>query len=420
MEFVLLAIIILLPIVTVYQWVKLRKLKKLLNTSTPSLSSSAINIDDIKIPEYRFLSSKKYKAQWDKIKTQQKDLKQSKGAVIIGANWVVGLDKKADKEGEKLISQTSDLMLLAFDSKCDEIISNVSFRNKELSENKIKKAFLDVNKNSSTIALSISDKYLKLKLSELKVAFGYEQKLQQEKEQQRAIQEQMAQERREQAAINRAKEKALREEKQAQKDKLEKEKEIAAIKKQLAKDKENAELQAQIARLQAELERSIQIIEDSKRAISMAEQTKMGTVYVISNIGSFGNKVYKIGMTRRLEPMERVKELGDASVPFPFDVHAFIRTEDAPALENALHKAFANNQVNRVNARKEFFEIEKLDDVMNQVKKLDKNAEVYQFSLLAEAAEYYQSLEMKKNNQYSDVEETDEDETYFADQDGNQ
>ena len=97
--------------------------------------------------------------------------------------------------------------------------------------------------------------------------------------------------------------------------------------------------------------------EKNQRALSMAQQTKRGNVYVISNIGSFGENVYKVGMTRRLEPMDRVRELGDASVPFPFDVHAIIESDDAPALENTLHKALALMQVNKVNPRKEFFRV---------------------------------------------------------------
>lgn len=93
----------------------------------------------------------------------------------------------------------------------------------------------------------------------------------------------------------------------------------------------------------------------SQRALSMGQQTKAGHVYVISNVGSFGENVYKVGMTRRLEPLDRIAELGDASVPFPFDVHAMLYSEDAPALERRLHRKLLLNQVNKVNPRKEFF-----------------------------------------------------------------
>lgn len=107
----------------------------------------------------------------------------------------------------------------------------------------------------------------------------------------------------------------------------------------------------------ADLERRIKEAEEKKRALSMAQQTRAGNVYVISNRGSFGPDVFKIGMTRRLEPMDRVKELGDASVPFPFDVHMMIGCQNAPTLESSLHKRFSKQRLNKVNFRKEFFRL---------------------------------------------------------------
>ena len=121
------------------------------------------------------------------------------------------------------------------------------------------------------------------------------------------------------------------------------------------KRRELAEEQTQerILKLQGQIEKLEKALNDAKelreRAISMAQQTKSGYVYIISNIGSFGKNVYKIGMTRRLDPMERVMELSNASVPFPFDVHAFIFSEDAPALEADLHRIFDDKKVNSIN-----------------------------------------------------------------------
>ncbi len=132
------------------------------------------------------------------------------------------------------------------------------------------------------------------------------------------------------------------------------EQERAAIKAALDKalsetrDQHSAEIQRLRARL-TEAE------EKSQRAMSQAQMTKAGHVYVISNLGSLGEGVYKIGMTRRLEPMERIKELGDASVPFPFDVHRMISCDDAPTLENALHRTLHKHRLNKLKPRKEFF-----------------------------------------------------------------
>lgn len=143
-------------------------------------------------------------------------------------------------------------------------------------------------------------------------------------------------------------------------------------------------LQKKIALLGSELE---QAHAKSERAKSMAQQTKAGHVYIISNHGSFGENIYKIGMTRRLEPIDRVKELGDASVPFLFDVHAMIYSDDAPALENSLHKEFDFNRVNLVNSRKEFFNVT-LDEIETQVKKISPHAK---FVVTAEARQYKES-----------------------------
>ena len=124
-----------------------------------------------------------------------------------------------------------------------------------------------------------------------------------------------------------------------------------------------------------------------------AANARAGYVYIISNVGSFGENVYKIGMTRRLEPMDRVDELGDASVPFNFDVHAMIFSDDAPSLEAALHKAFEDRKVNMINTRREFFNVT-LDEIEEVVKKnYDKTVE---FTRLAPAEQNRESLKNKE------------------------
>ena len=133
-------------------------------------------------------------------------------------------------------------------------------------------------------------------------------------------------------------------------------------------------------------------VENNKRAKSMAEQTRAGHVYVLSNIGSFGDEMIKIGMTRRLEPNERVKELGDASVPFRFDTHAMIYTEDAPKMEKELHRVFDSKRVNLINRRKEFFFVS-LEEVRKAILKLDPNAS---FVSNREAREYMETLSIRK------------------------
>lgn len=130
-----------------------------------------------------------------------------------------------------------------------------------------------------------------------------------------------------------------------------------------------------------------------QRTMSMAQQTKAGHIYVISNIGSFGRDVFKVGMTRRLEPMDRVRELGDASVPFGFDVHAMISSDDAPALEAALHRELNDYRVNKVNLRKEYFRTD-INQIINAV--ATHHGEV-QYQIDPEALEYFESLESSED-----------------------
>lgn len=167
-------------------------------------------------------------------------------------------------------------------------------------------------------------------------------------------------EREAQREYERAIKKALKEEKKAQEALEKKKKELAE---EQAQEK-ILKLQEQIQGLEKAL---VEARELRERAMSMAQQTKIGYVYVISNIGSFGKDVYKIGMTRRLDPMERILELSNASVPFPFDVHTFIYSEDAPALEADLHRRFDAKKVNSINYRKEYFHVT-LDEIKAALK----------------------------------------------------
>lgn len=170
--------------------------------------------------------------------------------------------------------------------------------------------------------------------------------------------------REEEKALRELKKEAERAEKDAAKAQAAIEKNEAALSKAKT-SKQIEKLKAQIEELKVALQRAE---ERRERAISMAQQTRCGYVYVISNIGSFGEGIYKIGMTRRIDPMMRVRELGDASVPFPFDVHAMIYTEDAPGLESHLHKVFDLYKLNTLNWRKEYFRVP-LDEIRKEVEK---------------------------------------------------
>jgi chromosome segregation ATPase len=330
-------------------------------------------------PIYSFEKSDEYRAEQNKIIELQKQMISSETAAICRTNWTIdGSEAKGKASTKRYIKLT----LRAFNGECDSLIAKVKWNNVNQMKERINKSFETINKIGESQTVTIQSDYLDLKIKELVLEHEYQQKKQQEKEQLRAAQEEMREE-----------EKARREFEQAQKDA---EKEETNYQKALDKARKEIEqatgekqntLQAQIEQLEIELKEAK---EKKERAISMAQQTKRGHVYIISNIGSFGEHVYKIGMTRRLEPLDRVKELGDASVPFHFDIHAMIFSDEAPSLENELHKAFAHKKVNMVNYRKEFFKVT-LEEIEQKSKEIGLSTE---FMRMPEANEYKETLAM--------------------------
>ena len=260
-----------------------------------------------------------------------------------------------------MTTQMSKLILRAFNGECDATIANVRWNNIGNMEARIGKAFEAINKLGSLNNITITKEYSDLKLQELRLEFELEEKLYQEKEEQRKIREQMREEEKAQREIEIAR-------KEAEEDEERNEKAIQKAKADIEKAKgdELELLTEKIKRLEENLQKAHELKE---RAISRAQLTKSGHVYIISNIGSFGDTVYKIGMTRRLEPTDRIDELGDASVPFDFDVHGLIYSENAPELENILHKKLDSKRVNLVNRRAEFFNttIDEIDAFVNEL-----------------------------------------------------
>lgn len=273
----------------------------------------------------------------------------------------------------------------AFNGKVDSILSTVKTTNIGILEKKIQDAYTLVNMLGAAFrSTRITPEYFKERMSELRWAAAVIALKDKQREEQRAIKEQI----REEERARREYERAIRDA----------EKQEAAIKKAIEKataqlSKANEEQRSQYEAQLLELQTQLAVAEArNQRALSMAQQTRSGHVYIISNIGSFGDDVYKIGMTRRLEPLDRVRELGDASVPFPFDVHAMIFSEDAPALETELHKLFARNQINKVNPRKEFFRLS-IAEIREYIDKKDMQI---QWTMTAEAAQYRETLALEK------------------------
>lgn len=333
-------------------------------------------------PQFDFASSLDYKEELAKIRKIQKDLIKNNAAVSGNMGWTVN---GSVAKGKKMVSDTQKLLLRAFNNECDDLVTKVKYTNFDASLNRMYKSSEAISKLGGIMSISITQRYLDTKTKELRLAFEYQLKKQQEKEELQAARA----EQKEQAKV----EKELAEErKKLDKEQTHYQTAFEKIQQQLKSDPNNAEL----LQKENEIKQHLSDVEHALRDVDYrAANIKAGYVYIISNIGAFGNDVYKIGMTRRLEPMDRIYELGSASVPFNFDVHAMIFSDNAPALEAALHRAFENRKLNMVNQRREFFRVT-LDEIKEVVKNnFDKTVE---FTDIPNAEQYRVSQKMRNES----------------------
>ncbi|HLP97814.1 MAG TPA: DUF4041 domain-containing protein [Sideroxyarcus sp.] len=276
----------------------------------------------------------------------------------------------------------------AFNGKVDSILSRSKADNHGKLEQEIRDAFSLVNYNGTAFRnAKITDQYLTTRLNELKWAATAHALKDEEREEQRRLRDQIREEEKARREFERAIKDAAKEEDAIKKAMEKVQQQVAA-----ANEAQRAEFETKLHELEAKLKAAE---EKNQRALSMAQQTRTGHVYVISNIGSFGEDVFKIGMTRRLEPNDRIRELGDASVPFEFDVHAMIYSEDAPTLERKLHRHFLRQQINKVNPRKEFFRLG-LADIRREVESFGV---LTHWTMTAEAQHYRESLRIEQQIQ---------------------
>lgn len=383
--------------------------------------------------KYNFQEVQRYKEQLDNIRSQQKEIIKSKKAAVCDTQWSV---EGSIEKGKRMTNDFIKLVLRAFNGECDASVAKVKYSNVKVMENRIRKTYDDLNKLSETTRCKITSDFLDLKLQELWLTYEYQERKHQEQEEQRIIREQMREEEKALREIETARQDAEKEEHRYQKalEKARRDLEIVTEKAQepllnqieelqrhleteankedyyqealekARRDLETVTGQAQEILLNQieELQKRLTEAEANKeRAISQAQLTKFGHVYIISNIGSFGENIYKIGMTRRLEPMDRVKELGGASVPFPFDVHAMIFCENAPELESRLHRYLSDRRMNKENTRKEFFQVS-LDEVVKTVREIDRELKICKSEIvvtkIAEASDYRKTLARERQS----------------------
>lgn len=335
------------------------------------------------MPAYLYETSARFAEEIRRIRGKQKDLIKNKAAITCPASVTITANNRRDK---KILDGQIKLMLAAYNINCDLLIGKVTPANYTNMLKHIEKLAETLEKSAATLHCGFNIEYVKLKYRECTLQYQYKLKKEEEKEEKRLVREQMREE-----------QKAIREYKRAMAQAEEEERLykdlLAKVQEQLkiATEKERAIAVERIA----ELENLLAVAQaKGQRAKSMAEQTRRGYVYILSNIGSFGENIYKIGLTRRIDPELRVKELGDASVPFKFDVHAMFYAEDAPAIEAALHREFKRHRVNAVNFRKEFFRVD-LESIKSAVEKIAGGKADFKMTALAE--EYYDSRRLQSS-----------------------
>jgi hypothetical protein len=350
------------------------------------LSELEENYDMIEVglykPSFDFGTSEECKNKLVELYQKQKEMIKAKAAASCSVKWSVGNSRV---EGRRMTKRNIDLTLRAFNGECEAGIANVKWNNFDKLQKKIEKAYSDINKFNEPNKIVINKAFKDLRLEQLRVKYQELELRHKEKEEYRVQME----EQRELEKVQKEIEKKIAE---AAKEEERDRKALEDAKRALESTygKENEELQNKIKELE---ERIAHDLAEKERAMSMAQQTKRGCVYIISNIGAFGDNIFKIGLTRRLVPEERIQELSGAAVPFEYDIHAMIRSEDAPALETELHHFFADKRVNLVNGRKEFFNIS-LEDINNWAKKSGKKIDW--LNTMPEARSYRETLSIRE------------------------
>ena len=317
-------------------------------------------------------------------------------------------DKYKDRYTTKANITIYRLMVIALSAELQNVLNNIGFGKLDDALADIKtitnKYYAIATDGNQSIAPTVKkfigelDYYFQ---EAVKIEYEYYVQKERAREEQRAIREQMRQEAEERRELE-------RQQKQIEKEESKFHDQISQLTQQVevsVDDEKTALLKARIE----ELQKQLAAVSEQKEKIVELQNGKAGNVYVISNIGSFGEGVFKIGMTRRLEPMERVHELGSASVPFPFDVHSMIFSDDAVSLETKLHHILNDQRVNKVNLRKEFFRVS-LDDLEKLVAEIAPTAE-FKRTVLAE--QYRQSLSITHVSDDTDTEISDDEEDYM-------
>lgn len=390
------------------------KLSKNIKTQTNKLNRSK---ELVKAINYTFEKYLNYEPSLETIKLPENDLsalEEISPSIMLKLHCMDVKDlRKAFRENDKQINSLLEkyssryttkanqaiykLMVIALRAELQNILYNLKYEKLDNSIKDVKtvtQKYLKIAGDGNQSIAGTLTKFIGeieyLFINAVKIEYNYYVKKEQARQEQLAIREQMRQEAEERKALEAERKKVEQEETKYQT-------EIEKLKEQLAaaKDEELKGLNARILELQSQLAEVVV----KKEEISNLANGKAGNVYIISNLGSFGKNVFKIGMTRRLNPQDRVNELGDASVPFKFDVHSFIFSDDAVGLESKLHQILNEKRVNKVNMRKEFF-YTNIDELEEIVTRIEPTAE-FNRTMLAEEYRQSQSTDEPYNSDFA-------------------
>lgn len=360
---------------------KQEEYKQQLSATITSLESEVVNLQEMRELqtfgvynyEHPADASIELSTQLAVVKSGIKSMIREKTAVSSVTNFTFN---NSAAQGKKFVNSLTRLMLRAYNAEAENAVKSVRAGNLSAAQTRLTRAADQVAKNGEMISLYISQEFHELRLKEIEYAYRHLEAVKREKE------------------LEREHKAELREQRKAELE-LKKEQE------KLEKEKSHYEVTLSALRAKGDIEgveRMLAKLEDVERAINDVDyrvaNIRAGYVYVISNVGSFGHEVVKIGMTRRLEPMDRVRELGDASVPFRFDVHALFFADDAVAIENMLHNEFSYCRINQVNLRREYFQTTP-HAVLETLKEHD--VEILEFKIEPEAAEYTESIVIRES-----------------------
>lgn len=354
---------------------RIADLERALARADGEAGDGAIDLDDQRMLQdvgvYRYHhpleDAAAYKDRLRQLEVQMDEIIRA-GRAVLAADMFTFSGSLA--KGRKMVADLSKLMLRAYNAEADNCVRSLRAGNVTLAKKRLQASVTAIERLGVIMEMRVNPEYHDFRVQELELTADFQMKVQEERERAREERELLREQRRAEQELA------------AERERLEKEKAhyLSAMAALEAKGDHTAV--AELASRLAEIDEAI--ASNDYRIANI----RAGYVYVISNVGALGPNIVKIGMTRRLEPLDRVRELGDASVPFPYDVHALFFSDDAITLENQLHKAFAERRVNIVNERREFF-FATPEEVRAQLQ--ERTGGLLEFTETPEALEYYQS-----------------------------